>query len=47
MGRGGLKNGRPGLGDVKQKGGNNGGGAKGRVEKSKSPRGRGGWVGPK
>lgn len=39
MGRGGLKNGRPGLGAEKQRGGNNGG--KGRVEKTKSPRGKG------
>ena len=57
MGRGGLKNGRPGLGHVKQKSGNvSDGGGKGRVEKNKSPRGkgvkgrgggRGGWIGPK
>ncbi|KAH7075435.1 NUC173 domain-containing protein [Paraphoma chrysanthemicola] len=57
MGRGGLKNGRPGLGHVKQKSGNvSDGGSKGRVEKTKSPRGkgfkvggrgRGKWMGPK
>ncbi|KAF2829926.1 NUC173-domain-containing protein [Ophiobolus disseminans] len=42
MGRGGLKNGRPGLGAVKQKGGNvSDGGGKSRVEKNKSPRGKG------
>jgi ribosomal RNA-processing protein 12 len=42
MGRGGLKNGRPGLGAVKQRSGNiSDGGTKGRVEKSKSPRGKG------
>ena len=43
MGRGGIKNGRPGLGAVKQKSGNvSDGGGKARVEKNKSPRGRGG-----
>lgn len=51
MGRGGLKNGRPGLGAEKQRGANN----KGRVEKTRSPKGKGfkvggrgkGWQGPK
>jgi ribosomal RNA-processing protein 12 len=44
MGRGGLKNGRPGLGAVKQRNGNvSDGGGKSRVEKNKSPRGRGGF----
>lgn len=59
MGRGGLKNGRPGLGHVKQKSGNiSDGGSKGRVDKTKSPRGNGfklggrgrgngKWMGPK
>ncbi|KAH4037918.1 hypothetical protein HBI26_042580 [Parastagonospora nodorum] len=43
MGRG-AKNGRPGLGHVKQKSGNiSDGGGKVRVEKNKSPRGRGGF----
>ncbi|KAL5118227.1 pre-rRNA processing protein [Pleosporales sp. CAS-2024a] len=42
LGRGGSKNGRPGLGHVKQKSGNiSDGGGKVRVEKNKSPRGRG------
>lgn len=53
MGRGGFKNGRPGLGAEKQSGGNNA--ARNRVEKPKSPRGKGfkaggrgrGWQGPK
>ncbi|KAF1917153.1 NUC173 domain-containing protein [Ampelomyces quisqualis] len=44
MGRGGLKNGRPGLGHVKQKSGNVSDGG-GRIEKNKSPRGRGGGRG--
>ncbi|KAH8708577.1 ribosomal RNA-processing protein 12 [Phaeosphaeriaceae sp. PMI808] len=45
MGRG-LKNGRPGLGAVKQRSGNvSDGGGKGRVEKNKSPRGKGFMVG--
>lgn len=44
MGRGGLKNGRPGLGHVKQKSGNiSDGGGKVRVDKNRSPRGRGGF----
>jgi ribosomal RNA-processing protein 12 len=42
MGRGGNRNGRPGLGAVKQRSGNVSDGG-GRVDKNRSPRGRGGF----